>query len=51
MGYEKDFFRNAKEARKCACMSWITANGEIRPIIVKAKDDNGGVQTLRNIEC
>ena len=50
MDYEKDFFGRPKKRERCACMSWTTANGEIRPLMVKAKDNNGEVQTLQNIE-
>lgn len=41
-------FEEAVKCEKCTRMSWTTANSEICSIMLKAKDDNREVQTLKN---
>lgn len=39
-----------KLQKKVACECWFTSTGKITPLMIKYEDDNGVIQTIRNIQ-
>ena len=37
------------EQRKAACECWFTSTGRVMPLMLKVQDENGEIQTIREI--